>query len=41
MTYATILGVCIDRVTSQTGERVDFERLETPSPVPKVTLKKN
>ena len=36
MTYATIPGDCIDRV-----ERVDFERLETPRPVPKVTLKKN
>ena len=41
MTYATILGDCIDRVTSQNGERVDFERLETPRPAPKVTLKKN
>ena len=28
MTYATISGDCIDRVTSQNGERVDFERLE-------------
>ena len=40
-TYATIPGNCIDRVTSQNGERVDFERLETPRPAPKVTLKKN
>ena len=30
MTHATIPGDCIDRVTSQIGERVDFERLETP-----------
>ena len=41
MTYATIPGDCIVRVTSQNGERVDFERLESPRPVPKVTLKKN
>ena len=41
MTHATIHGDCTDRVTSQNGERVDFERLETPRPVPKVTLKKN
>ena len=41
MTYAAIPGECIGRVTSQNGERVDFERLETPRPVPKVTLKKN
>ena len=41
ITYATIPGDCIDRMTSQNGERVIFERLETPRPVPKVTLKKN
>ena len=41
MTYATIPGDCIDRVTSQNGERVDCERLETPRPAPKVTWKKN
>ena len=41
MTHATIHGDCTDRVTSQNGERVDFERLETPRPVPEVTLKKN
>ena len=41
MTYATIPGDCIDRVTSQNGERVYFERLEAPRPAPKVTLKKN
>ena len=40
MTYATIFGDCVDRVTSLNGERVDFERLETPGPAPKVTLKK-
>ena len=28
-------------MTSQNGERVDVERLETPRPIPKVTLKKN
>ena len=31
----------IDRVTSQNGDRVLFERLETPRPTPKVTLKQN
>ena len=41
MTHATILGDCIDRVTSQDADRVIFERLETPRPAPKVTLKKN
>ena len=41
MTYATILGFFIGRVTYQNGERVDFETLETPRPVPNVTLKKN
>ena len=41
MTHATIPGDCIDRVTSQDGDRVIFERLETPRPAPKVTLKKN
>ena len=41
MTYATIPGDCIDRVTSQNGERVNFERLETPRLAPWVTLKKN
>ena len=40
MTFASIPGDCIDRVTSQNGERVDFERLETPRPAPKVTWKK-
>ena len=39
MTYATIPGDCMDRVTSQDGDRVILERLETPRP--KVTLKKN
>ena len=35
MTYATISGDCIDRVTSQNGDRVNFERLETPRPHPR------
>ena len=30
---------CIDRVTSQNGDRVIFERLAAPRPAPKVTLK--
>ena len=34
MTHASILGGCIGRVTPQNGERVDFERLEFPRPVP-------
>ena len=41
MTYATIPGQCIDRVTSHGGDRVLFERLETPRPPRKVTLSKN
>ena len=41
MTHATIHGDCIDRVTSQIGDRVLFERLDTPRPAPKVTLKQN
>ena len=41
MTYAAVPGDCIDRATSQKGERVDFERLETPRPEPKVSLTKN
>ena len=41
MTNATIPGDCIDRVTSQSGERVDFERLTIPRPAPKATPKKN
>ena len=41
MTYATIPGDCMDRVASQNGERVLFERLETPRLVPKVKLEKN
>ena len=40
MTNATIPGDCIDRVTSQDGDRAIFERLETPRQAPKVTLKK-
>ena len=41
MTYFTIPGECIDRVTAQHGDRVLFERLATPRPAPKVTLKRN
>ena len=41
MTYATTPGDCIHHVTSQNGDRVNFERLETPRLAPKVTLKKN
>ena len=41
MTYAAIPGDCMDRVTSQNGDRVNFERLETPRPAPKETWKKN
>ena len=41
MTYATIPGDCIDCVTSQNGDRVLFERLETPRPTPEVTLRQN
>ena len=36
---ATTTGACIDRVTGLNGDRVIFERLETPRPAPKVTLK--
>ena len=41
MTYATIPGDCIDRVTSDGGDGVLLERLETPRPPRKVTLSKN
>ena len=41
ITYATVPADCIDRVTSQNGDRVIFERLATPRPAPKVTLKSN
>ena len=41
MTYTTIPGDCIDRVTAENGERVIFERLETPRLVPKVMLERN
>ena len=34
-------GDCIDRVTSQHGDRAIFERLATPRPAPKVTSKSN
>ena len=41
MTYTTIPGDCIDRVTAQNGERGLSERLETPRLAPKVTLNRN
>ena len=41
MTDFTIPGDCIDRVTARNGDRVVFERLATPKPTPKVTLKRN
>ena len=41
ITYATVPGDCSDRVISQNGDRVIFERLATPRPAPKVTLKSN
>ena len=41
ITYTTVPGDCIDRVLSQNGDRVIFERLATPRPAPKVTLKSN
>ena len=41
MTYVTIAGDCIDRVTAQNGDRVMFERLATPRSAPKVTFKRN
>ena len=39
MTHAVIPGDCLDHVTSQNGDRVNFKRLETPRPPPEVTLK--
>ena len=41
ITFATVPGDCIDRVTSQNGDRVIFERFTTAKPAPKVTLKSN
>ena len=41
MTYVTIPGDCIDRVTAQNRDRVFFESLATPRPAPEVTLKRN
>ena len=41
MTHATTPGDCVHRVTCQNGDRENFEKLETPRPAPKVTLKKN
>ena len=37
ITFATVLGDCIDCVISQNGDRVIFERLATPRPAPRVT----
>ena len=39
ITNTTVPGDCIDRVTSQNGDRVLFERLAKPRPALKVTLK--
>ena len=39
ITYATVTGDCNYRVISQNGDRVFFERLATPRPAPKITLK--
>ena len=41
MTYATIPGDCIDRVTSDGGDGTLFEQLETPRPPRKAMLSKN
>ena len=41
MTNFTIPGDCIDRAAAQNGDRVLFERLGSPKPAPKVTLKRN
>ena len=39
--YFTIPGDCIDCVAARDGDRVLFERLATPRPPPKITLKRN
>ena len=39
ITYVTVPGDFIDRVISQFGDRVEFERLATPRSAPEVTLK--
>ena len=39
ITYTTVPRDCNDRVTSQNGDRVLFERLATPKPPSKVTSK--
>ena len=36
-----VLADCIFKVISQNGDRILFERLSTPRPAPKVTLKSN
>ena len=37
--HSPVPADCIYRVISQTGDRISFERLSTPRPAPKVTLK--
>ena len=39
ITHTTVPGDCTYGVISQNGDRVPFERLATPRPAPKVTLK--
>ena len=39
--HSVVPADCIYRVISQTGDRIVFERLSTPRPAPKVTLKSN
>ena len=41
ITYATVPGDCIDRVISQNGHGVIFERLATPMPAPQVMVNSN
>ena len=41
ITNATVPRDCTDRVISQNWDRVIFERVATPRPAPKVTLKSN
>ena len=40
-THSPVPGDCIFRVLSEKGDRVLFERLSTPKPASKVTLKSN
>ena len=39
--HSPVRADCIFRVISQNGDRILFERLSTPRPAPKVTLKSN